>query len=125
MPLAENSPIDQGDIYWITLPNRGGREQHGRRPCIVMSRTSLNVGNPVVVVPMSSETRKANAYNVALPANEIIRDVGSNSTIVDSVALCGQVFMVDKRKFEDKLGKLSYNAILAVQLGISYVFDIR
>ena len=125
MPLAENSPIDQGDIYWITLPNRGGREQHGRRPCIVMSRTSLNLGNPVVVVPMTSETRKANAYNVALPANEIIRDIGSTSTIVDSVALCGQVFMVDKRKFEDKLGKLSYNAILAVQLGISYVFDIR
>jgi mRNA-degrading endonuclease toxin of MazEF toxin-antitoxin module len=125
MPLAENFPLDQGDIYWITLPNRGGREQHGRRPCIVMSRKSLNVGNPVVVVPMSSETRKANAYNVALPANEIIRDIASNSTVVDSVALCGQVFMVDKRKFEDKLGKLSYNAVLAVQLGLSYVFDIR
>src|ERR1039458_3748658 len=125
MPLAENFRSDQGDIYWITLPNRGGREQHGRRPCIVMSRKSLNVGNPVVVVPMSSETRKANAYNVALPANEIIRDIASNSTVVDSVALCGQVFMVDKRKFEDKLGKLSYNAVLAVQLGLSYVFDIR
>lgn len=107
MPLSENSPVDQGDIYWITHPNRGGREQHGRRPCIVMSRTSLNVGNPVVVVPITSETRKANAYNIQLPANEIIRDIASNSTIVDSVALCGQVFMIDKRKFEDKLGKLS------------------
>jgi mRNA-degrading endonuclease toxin of MazEF toxin-antitoxin module len=90
-----------------------------------MSRTALNGGNPVVVVPLTSQTQRANAFNVALPANEIIRDVGSNSAIVDSVALCGQVFMVDKRKFEDKLGKLSYNAILAVQLGLSYVFDIR
>ncbi len=125
MPLAENSPIDQGDIYWISLPDRGGREQHGRRPCIVMTRTLLNVGNPVVVVPMSSETRKANSYNVKLPASEIIRDVGSTSAIVDSVALCGQVFMVDKRKLESRLGKLSHNALLAVQLGLSYVFDIR
>jgi len=33
--------------------------------------------------------------------------------------------MVDKRKLEDKFGKLSYNAILAVQLGLAYVFDIR
>jgi mRNA-degrading endonuclease toxin of MazEF toxin-antitoxin module len=125
MPLAENSAVDQGDIYWITLPDRKGREQHGRRPCIVMSRTALNGNNPVVVVPMTSEMRRANSYNIAIPASEIIRDIASNSNIVDSVALCGQVFMVDKRKFEDKLGKLSYNAVLAVQLGLSYVFDIR
>ena len=125
MPLAEDTPIDQGEIYWITLPDRGGREQHGRRPCIVMSRRSLNHSNPVVVVPMTSETRKASAFNILLPAAEIIKDIASRSTVVDSVALCGQVFMIDKRKFEDRLGKLSANAVLAVQLGLSYVFDIR
>jgi|SRR5271157_468888 len=125
MPLAEDTPVDQGEIYWFTLPDRGGREQRGRRPCIVMSRRSVNLGNPIVVVPMSSEMRKANAYNVFLPANEIIRDVSSTSTIVNSVALCGQVFMIDKRKLEDKLGKLSHNAVLAVQLGLSFLFDIR
>lgn len=125
MALAEDTPIDQGEIYWFTLPDRGGREQHGRRPCIVMSRRAINNGNPVVVVPMSSEVRKANSYNVLIPANEIVKDVLSNSNVLDSVALCGQVFMIDKRKLEDKLGKLSYNAVLAVQLGLSYLFDIR
>ena len=125
MSLSETDPVDQGDIYWISLPNRGGREQHGRRPCIVMSRRHVNLQNPIVVVPMTSETRRANSYNIAIPANEIVRDVASHSSIVDSVALCGQVFMVDKRKLEDKLGKLSYNAVLAVQLGLAYVFDIR
>lgn len=125
MPLAENSSLDQGDIYWITLPDRGGREQHGRRPCIVMSRTALNTGNPVVVVPMTSQTRKANSYNIQIPASEIVRDINNNSNIVDSVAQCGQVFMCDKRKFEDRMGKLSYSAVLAVQLGLSFVFDIR
>lgn len=125
MALAENSPVDQGDIYWITLPNRGGREQHGRRPCVVMTRRSLNMGNPVVAVPLTSETRRACAWNIKIPAGEIIKDINSKSNVVDSVALCGQVFMVDKRKFEDRLGKLSTNAILAVQLGLAYVFDIR
>ena len=125
MPLSETDPIDQGEIYWMTIPDRGGREQHGRRPCIVMSRRLINHGNPVVVVPLTSETRKANASNIAIPANEIVRDVSSNSSILDSVALCSQVFMVDKRKLEDRLGKLSYNAVLAVQLGLAYVFDIR
>ena len=125
MSLGENDPIDQGEIFWLTLPDRGGREQRGRRPCIVMSRRLINAGNPVVVVPLTSETRKASAYNIAIPANEIIKDMTSHSTIVDSVALCGQVFVIDKRKLEDKLGKLSYNAVLAVQLGLSNVFDIR
>jgi mRNA-degrading endonuclease toxin of MazEF toxin-antitoxin module len=125
MPLTETDPIDQGEIYWITIPDRGGREQHGRRPCIVMSRGLINHGNPVVVVPMTSETRKANASNIQIPANEIVKDISSSSTVVDSVALCGQVFMVDKRKLETRLGKLSYNVVLAVQLGLAYVFDIR
>lgn len=90
MALAENTPVDQGDIYWITLPSKGGREQHGRRPCVVMSRKAVNAGNPVVVVPLTSNMTKANAYNIQIPAPEIIRDVGSTSQIVDSVALCGQ-----------------------------------
>lgn len=125
MPLNENDPIDQGEVFWITLPDKKGREQMGRRPCIVMSRRLINQGNPVVVVPMTSETRRANSYNIAIPAAEITRDVNSKSTVLNSVALCGQVFMVDKRKLEEKLGRLSHNAILAVQLGLSYVFDIR
>ena len=125
MPLDENTPIDQGEIYWFTLPDRGGREQHGRRPCIVMSRRSVNQTNPVVVVPMSSNTAKANAYNILVPAAEIVKDVFSTSAVVDSVALCGQAFMVDKRRLEERLGKLSYNAVLAVQLGLAYLFDIR
>ena len=125
MALSETTPVDAGDIYWVTLPSQGGREQSGRRPCIVMSRRSINRGNPVVVVPMTSNVGKASAYNIKIPAAEIIRDVHSTSTIVDSVALCGHVFAIDKRKLEEKLGKLSHLAILSVQLGLSYLFDIR
>jgi mRNA-degrading endonuclease toxin of MazEF toxin-antitoxin module len=125
MPLGEHDPVDQGEIYWITLPDRKGREQHGRRPCIVMSRRLVNHGNPIVVVPMTSKTGRASAHNISIPVNEIVKDIASKSPIADSVALCGHVFVVDKRKLEDRLGKLSYNAVLAVQLGLAYLFDIR
>jgi mRNA-degrading endonuclease toxin of MazEF toxin-antitoxin module len=91
MALTETSPIDAGEIYWVTIPAKGGREQEGRRPCIVVSRRGVNHGNPVVVVPMSTNLKKANSYNIQIPVAEIIKDVGSKSTIVDSVALCGQV----------------------------------
>lgn len=124
MALGENTPVSPGDIYWVPIAPQGGREQAGRRPCIVMSRLSVNHGNPVVVVPMTTNLAKANAYNIQIPAQEIIRDVNSHSNILNSVALCGQAFAIDKRKFEDKLGKLSHSALLAVQLGLGYLFDI-
>jgi len=125
MPLTETTTIDVGEIYWVTISPKGGREQQGRRPCIVMSRRAVNHGNPVVVVPMSTNLKKHNSYNITIPAAEIIKDVTSKPHVVDSVALCGQVFAIDKRKLEDRFGKLSHLAILSVQLGLSYLFDIR
>jgi mRNA-degrading endonuclease toxin of MazEF toxin-antitoxin module len=125
MPLAETDPVDAGDIYWITIPPQGGREQQGRRPCVVVSRRAINHGNPVVVVPLTTNISKANSYNIAIPKAEIIKDVNSFSTIEDSVALCGQVFAIDKRRFEAKIGKLSNLAVVAIQLGLSFLFDIR
>jgi mRNA-degrading endonuclease toxin of MazEF toxin-antitoxin module len=126
MPLLPETPLDPGDIYWITLPIGGdGSEQHGRRPCIVMCRRALNLGNTVVVVPMSTSVAKANSHKILLPANEIIKDLGCQTEIQHSVALCSQLRVVDKRLFETKIGKLTQNAVLAVQLGITYLFDIR
>jgi mRNA-degrading endonuclease toxin of MazEF toxin-antitoxin module len=125
MPIDPSTPIDPGDIYWITLPQQGGSEQSGRRPCIVISRRSVNMGNTVVVVPMSTNTAKASSYKVLLPIGEIIRDITCTSEIKLSVALCQQVRVVDKRAFEGKMGRLSQNAVLAVQLGLAYLFDIR
>jgi mRNA-degrading endonuclease toxin of MazEF toxin-antitoxin module len=124
MALSESDVVNPGDIYWITIAPKGGREQEGRRPCVVMSRLAVNRGNPIIVVPLTTNRSKANAYNIAIPAQEIVRDIASTSLIQDSVALCGQCFAVDKRKLEDKMGKLSHNAVLAVQLGLSYLFDI-
>ena len=125
MPLDASIPVNAGDIYWISLPWMGGSEQAGRRPCIVMSRLLVNRANTVVIVPMSTNVDRANSYNVLLPANEIIRDIGCTSEIKNSVALCQHVRVVDKRAFETKIGKLSQNAVLAVQLGLAFLFDIR
>ena len=125
MAIDPSAPIDPGDIFWITLPSQGGSEQSGRRPCIVMSRRSLNRENTVVVVPMSTNVARACGHKIALPETEIIKDIGCTSEIKPSVALCHQVRAVDKRAFESKIGKLSTNAVLAVQLGLTYLFDIR
>jgi mRNA-degrading endonuclease toxin of MazEF toxin-antitoxin module len=125
MAIDPSIPLDPGDIYWVALPSQGGSEQSGRRPCIVMSRRTVNTGNTVVVVPMTTNISRATAWRVALPVTEIIKDLGCTSEIKTSVALCHQVRAVDRKAFEGKIGKLSQNAVLAVQLGLSYLFDIR
>src|SRR5580692_9153080 len=94
--------IGQGDIYWVTLVGEGS-VQTGRRPCIIMSRMLVNeAGRTIVAVPLTSETRTANQYyRILIPASEILRDAGSNSTVVDSVAKCDHVRVLDKTRSEE------------------------
>ncbi len=125
MPLDPARPVDPGEIFWVNLPQQTGSEQHGRRPCIVISRRLLNNSNTVVIVPMSTNIDRANAHRVLIPVSEVIKDLYCTSEIKTSVALCHQVRAVDKQAFDNKIGKLSQNAVLAVQLGLQYLFDMR
>jgi mRNA-degrading endonuclease toxin of MazEF toxin-antitoxin module len=123
---TSSTNFDQGDIYWVTLSSGQGSAQSGRRPCVVMSRRLANAaGRTVVIVPLTSKTDKANAYRILLPVSEMIKDVTSQSTLQNSVALCDHVRVIDKAFLETKIGRLSQNAILAVQLGLANIFDIR
>ena len=119
-------PIEQGDIFWVTLTGEGS-VQKGRRPCVVMSRLSVNnAGKTIVIVPLTTETRTANPYyRIFIPAAEMIRDAGCPSTLSDSVAKCDHVRVLDKTQLESKIGKLTHTAAIAVELGLAFVFDIR
>jgi mRNA-degrading endonuclease toxin of MazEF toxin-antitoxin module len=118
--------IEQGEIYWVTLTGAGS-EQSGRRPCIVMSRLTVNnAGRTVVVVPMTTTTTSANQYyRILLPVAEIIKDPSCTSIIQVSVAKCDHARVLDKSLLEGKIGKLTQTAVIAVGLGLAYVFDIR
>jgi mRNA-degrading endonuclease toxin of MazEF toxin-antitoxin module len=123
MPVQK---IEPGDIYWVTLTSSGS-EQNGRRPCIVMSRLAVNnAGRTVVVVHMTTTTSTANPYyRILIPVAEIIKDPNCGSAIQDSVAKCDHLRVLDKSLLESKIGKLTQTAVIAVGLGIAYVFDIR
>jgi len=56
---------------------------------------------------------------------EFIRDLDSNYPFEISVAFCDHVRVLDLDRIRKKIGGLSDNAFLAVQLGLTIVFGIR
>lgn len=50
-----------GEIYWTRLASRGGREQAGRRPSIILQKdTNLPTVLPtVLLVPLTTRARRA------------------------------------------------------------------
>jgi mRNA interferase MazF len=107
------------------LLTTSGSEQAGMRPYIIISRDLVNRNKPTAVgVPLTSRVEKANSYRIALPAGELIPDIGCQP-FVNSVALCDHVRVLDLGRIRKKIGKLSDNARKSVGLGLAFVFDLR
>ena len=123
-----NDPVEKGDIYWVDIPKSQtvGTEQWKRRPYIIVSRTLINkLGRNVVGVPMSTEIRKASQHRILIPVSEITKDVSCTDTLSNSVAPTDQIRVLDTARLERKIGKLSQTAIIALELGLAFLFDIR
>jgi mRNA-degrading endonuclease toxin of MazEF toxin-antitoxin module len=125
MALDPDRPVEPGEIFWVDLPHRAGSEQSGRRLCVSIARKTLTGGNTLVMVPITTNLNRANKHRIKIPKSEIIIDLGCTTPNVDCVAICSQVGTIDKQYIENRIGKLSVNAVLAIQLGLTYVFDIQ
>ncbi|MBV9155987.1 MAG: type II toxin-antitoxin system PemK/MazF family toxin [Acidobacteriaceae bacterium] len=127
MPLPD---IIQGDIFWIDIPqgHTVGSEQYNRRPYIIVSRTALNrSGRTVVGVPLTTTSNPAGQppWRVTIPAKEIVRDVSFQGDIKDSIVKTDHVRVLDKTRLENRMGKLTNTAFVAVGLALAYLFDLR
>lgn len=119
-------PFDPGDIYWAEPSQTIGHEQRKTRPYIVMSRRVANQRS-FVGVPLTTDKDGQKiwpAYCIRIPAREIIKDANCTSSINDSVALCHQVRILAIECVKGKIGVMNRTAVLAVQLGLAYLFDM-
>ena len=127
----------QGEIYWVDIPpgETRGHEQHGPRPCVVVSRTAINrrLGT-VIVVPMTTSKGTVTPaslasqppFRVMIPVAEITKDVNCHSNLSLSVAKTDQARVIDKSRLGQRVGMLSQTAITAIiGVGLANVFDIR
>jgi len=59
---------DRRDVFWIDLNPQAGREQAGRRPCLVLSPAEYNGKTGLAVVCPITGQAKGYPFEVALPS---------------------------------------------------------
>lgn len=121
--------VKRGDIFWAELPGEEseGNEQHGRRPCLVMSPNFLNDRfNIAIVVPLSTKIQKANRqHRILIPESQKIGEPGTHGCPDDSVALCEQVRVISKSRMDNvSVAHLTPAAVASVEAGLAFVLGI-
>lgn len=108
--------LKRGGIYWVAFPERSprGAEIEKTRPCVILSLESINdIRRTVVVIPLASSPK---------PAPPIALSVVSAGA--DSVAVCDQVQVIDKRRLRKQIGQLSARDIAAIEDSLRVILGL-
>jgi mRNA interferase MazF len=94
----------RGEVYWLDFAPATGQEMTGKHPCLIVQNDTGNEYSGVtIVVAVTSNLRAA-----ALPVGVLLRS-GEGGLSRDSVAHCGHVYTVDKKRLGRRVGQLSPN----------------
>lgn len=109
--------IFKGDIYYVDFNKAFGSEQGGDRPAIILQNNIGNKYSPTTIVaPLTRKILKQNTH-VFLPASDEIK--------YDSTILLEQIRVVDKKRLQNFLGKISSEKRQEVDRAICNTFNIK
>jgi mRNA interferase MazF len=93
--------INRGDVVLCDLNPVIGTEQSGIRPAVILQIDRANAVSPhTIMAPFTTKIRRA-----LLPSHVLV-PAGVGGLSQDSVALCEQVRIIDKRRIIKVLGHL-------------------
>jgi mRNA-degrading endonuclease toxin of MazEF toxin-antitoxin module len=99
-----------GDVHWVDFPPRGGREQAGRRPAIVLQGPAASTTLPTVLcVPLTSQIDA-----MRFPGTVLVEADAGNGLRRASVALVFQLTAIDQRQLSIRLGSVSAAVIASI-----------
>ncbi|MHB1357724.1 MAG: type II toxin-antitoxin system PemK/MazF family toxin [Anaerolineae bacterium] len=113
--------IQQGDVYWVDLGDPLGSKPGHKHPHVVVQNDLFNSSliRTVVVVALTSNLHWADA-----PGNVLLKP-GEANLPRQSVVNVTQIFTVDKRQLEEKIGSLSSGRVRSILDGIQLVLEPR
>lgn len=102
--------ISRGDIVLCDLNPVIGTEQAGIRPVVILQIDRANAASPhTIIAPFTTKIRRA-----LLPSHALV-PAGVGGLTQDSVVLCEQIRVVDKRRIVKVLGHLDDSYMTRLQ----------
>ena len=118
MKLIQSNPICRGDIYNVIQPEGNlptGSEMWANRPAIIISNNATNKKSSIVnVVYLSTKLNKR-------PMPYHIEVISNNKK---AIAICEQVFTVDKSRLTHHIGHITEEELSDVEKGILFALGI-
>ena len=111
--------IQRGDVVLCDLNPVIGTEQAGIRPAVILQTNRANQVSPhTIIAPFSTRIRTPLlSSHVAFPA-------GSGGLSQDSVLLCEQIRVVDKRRIVSTLGHLDDLYLNQIKFALMAILDL-
>src|SRR5438045_451434 len=107
--------IKRGDIYKVVLDPTVGREIKKTRRCVVISNNQQNQYSPLlIVIPTTSDMDKLYSWEV------VIHSEGKDRKI-----LTDQIRSVDRKRFREYKGQVSYETLTKIEKALSVVLALR
>ena len=111
--------INQGDLFWLDLPDAKGSRPAYSHPCVVVQNDILNQSpiQTTIVCLLTSNLRRAKS-----PAN-VLLEAGESNLPKSSVVVVTQMLTVDKVDLANKIGSLSPRRVRQIVKGLHWIFD--
>ena len=107
--------IKRGDVYRVVLDPTVGREIKKTRRCVVISNNQQNQYSPLlIIIPTTSDMDKLYSWEV------VIHSEGKDRKI-----LTDQIRSVDRKRFREYKGQVSYETLTKIEKALSLVLALR
>ena len=111
--------IARGDVVLCDLNPVVGTEQAGVRPALVLQIDRANAVSPhTIIAPFTTKIRRA-----LLPSHVFV-PAGIGGLSQDSVLLCEQIRVIDKRRILKVLGHLDESCMQQVARAVSLILGL-
>lgn len=102
--------LKRGEVWLANLDPTQGSEQSGIRPVIIFQNDIVSkFSTTTITIPLTTNQRRA-----SLPICVLIRK-GDGGLLQDSVALCFQLRVLDKKRLIKRLGSLNLDTIAELE----------
>lgn len=105
--------VDRGTVVLVELDPTVGHEQHGVRPCIVVSDPAVNADQRfplLAVVPVTGTPGKGSLYPLLAP--------GKSGLTKDSYGLVDHLRSIDKRRIRRVFGSVTRDELTSIDQGL-------